>query len=232
MRKILSTRTLKEYLIDYGRQLNLAITCVDFIETISVAPDLTYRAPADIDAAIFTSANAVKYFFENYAAHEIIKDKRIFSLAGATSDELLQNGITPAHTAGSAITLSQLMVDMGNVKSALHICGDKRLSTIEDKLSQNKIQYHQLVVYETILITNKKIEEEFDAIMFYSPSGVKSFFANNVLKEEQVFCCIGDTTANALRELRPDLNILIPEDISLESMIDMISEYYKKQTPV
>ena len=65
MRKVLSTRTLKDYLIDYGRKLTLAITCIDFIETISVAPDLTYRAPVDIDAVIFTSSNAVKYFFEN-----------------------------------------------------------------------------------------------------------------------------------------------------------------------
>ena len=45
-------------------------------------------------------------------------------------------------------------------------------------------------------ISDKEIYQEiFDAILFYSPSGIKSFMKNNLLNDS--YCiCIGKTTSN------------------------------------
>ena len=71
------------------------------------------------------------------------------------------------------------------------------------------------------------LNEQFDAVLFLSPSGVESFFAANKLKDETVCCCMGTTTASALREKFSTAKIISPKEPSPESMIDAIVRYSK-----
>ena len=63
-----------------------------------------------------------------------------------------------------------------------------------------------------------------DGILFFSPSGVESYFKLNSIKDETCFC-IGETTAEAL-ENKKVKNIIISEKPSVESVITQVIEYY------
>ena len=109
----------------------------------------------------------------------------------------------------------------------MHIAGNLTLDTLEKKLKSAGIDYNRLVVYETILKSKRVPNKDFDVIMFYSPSGVGSFFLTNELNREATYCCIGNTTANALRGKYSNAKIISPVHPNPESMIDTIYQFAK-----
>src|ERR1019366_2683238 len=99
MKKVLSAKTLDKNTIAYAHSLNLDIQCMDFIETSALTFDTFTIAGQPVDGFVFTSANAVKYFFEKPDAPGFLKDKKVFALAGKTNDELRKHKIVPASSA-------------------------------------------------------------------------------------------------------------------------------------
>ena len=79
------------------------------------------------------------------------------------------------------------------------------------------------MVYETKQ-KSYKINQAFDGILFFSPSGVKSFLENNALDNKTCFC-IGTTTAKALENRTK--NIIIASQPTVENVIDEVIKYYK-----
>jgi uroporphyrinogen-III synthase len=63
-----------------------------------------------------------------------------------------------------------------------------------DFFKNKNIQLKELITYKN-LANPIKHNQIFDAILFYSPSGIKSFMKNNLLNDS--YCiCIGKTTSN------------------------------------
>ena len=60
----------------------------------------------------------------------------------------------------------------------------------------------ELIVYDTRL-TPVKLNNQPDAILFFSPTAVKSFFSMNELISRTKIICHGKTTAAALKQLLP-----------------------------
>ncbi len=54
-------------------------------------------------------------------------------------------------------------------------CGNIRSDEIPSKLKENNIPFEEIEVYKTTL-NPKKFESQFDAVLFFSPSGVRVFF--------------------------------------------------------
>ena len=63
---MLSTKTLDSDTLAFAQTLNLEVECVDFIETVAAAFNAKNMQAQNFDAVAFTSANAVKFFFENF----------------------------------------------------------------------------------------------------------------------------------------------------------------------
>ncbi len=142
---------------------------------------------------IFTSKNAVKSVAALVGDEK--PDWKIYSLGPNTSKLVTEvfPGSAIVGTAPSAEGLAELIVADGN-KEVVFFCGDIRLDTLPDRLGKAGVRVSETIVYETIS-SSEKIEGTFDGVLFFSPSGVKSFFEANDLGPETVLFAVGNTTA-------------------------------------
>lgn len=231
MKRVLSTRILSDETIAHGLSLNLEIQCRDFIDITEIPFDDTILLKGDFDSMAFTSSYAVKALVKNEVYKDLLKKKNIFSLSGRTADALAKAGLKAIVVADDAASLADKIIEMGLTKSILHPGGNLTLERLNLKMNKANIAYHPLAVYQTTL-NNLKLENssEYDAVMFYSPSGLKSFFHSNKLAVQTIVCCIGETTAKALRELQSHNSIIIPAVPSPEGMIEAIGNHFKKSS--
>lgn len=213
-KKVLATKTLKEDSLRYAKSLGLEVCCKDFIEiekTRFTLPEFSF------DSIVFTSANAVISFA---TAHENVKGKSIFALNGKTNETLLRYNIKAGFTAENAESLAEKIIQHSG-KSVLHICGNLGLDRLEKRFENTGISYRKLIAYNTILRPSKAETNSFDAVLFFSPSGVKSFFSANELPENVLCVAIGRTTAEALK-LKTANKIIIPSAPTPEALFDAI----------
>lgn len=225
---VLSTKTIDQKTVDYAASLNLDVRCVDFIKVSGVKVDVSSIDRHLFDSVAFTSSNAVKHFFQNENAPILLNGKNIFSLSGKTSEELSKRNFKVTCIGETAEELANSIIQSKLSKSVLHVCGNLTLKGLGEKLQKMKIEYTPVLVYKTVLQKNIILKEDFDAIMFYSPSGVKSFFINNKLKNETVCCCIGHTTAEVVREKKHNARIILPRLSSTLLMIEAIAWNFQK----
>ncbi len=154
--------------------------------------------------------------------------KRVYCLNGATKKvvEKLKN-ITITATADNAAALAQKMVNNYSIFNVSFFCGNIKRNELLQRLRENLITVKETVVYETIL-TPKKIENNYDAILFFSPSAVKSFFSVNELVGKIIFFCIGQTTANELKGFTQNQIIITAHKPSQKAVATAAIKYFKK----
>lgn len=228
LKQVLSTKTLDDKALMLAHSLGMSITCIDFIQINGLTFDLSLPNGQSPDAIVFTSANAVKYFFENEAARGFIKGKTIFSLSEKTSSELLTHGIHADYVKKNAGELARAIARVNGIKSVLHVCGNRRLDILEEQLNTAGINYASLFVYKTKL-KSMALNKIFDAILFYSPSGIEGFFAANHAGDKTVFCCIGETTSDELKKRIKNPTVIVPQAPAPETMISSLGEYYRNK---
>lgn len=233
MLKVLSTKLLSESQIDTASQMDISLSCIDFIEVHDLDFDLEVLKSLIYDAIVFTSSNAVKSFFKKAANNvfapsplERAGGEVIYSLSGKTKDELLKQGISPIAAADNAEQLADLIIANNKVRSVLHICGNLTLDTLQNRLMMEGLSYVQIQVYETVL-NAIEISELIDAVMFYSPSGVESFASKNIIGPNTLYCCIGLTTAEKLKSLNDKVDIILPKQPTPEAMLKAIKDFKK-----
>jgi uroporphyrinogen-III synthase len=227
LRSVLSTKTLDDKALVLAHSLGLSLTFVDFIQIKGLPVDLTSPDWQSFDSVAFTSSNAVKYFFSNPDTRIFLKGKSIFSLSEKTSSELLSHHIRADYIKKNASDLALAMISK-NAKSVLHFCGNRRLNIIREIVIPAGINYSELVVYETEL-KSMPLDKEFDAILFYSPSGVQGFFAANQQNHRTVYCCIGETTNTELKKHSWGTTIIIPDAPTPEAMVKLVGEYFRNK---
>lgn len=140
---------------------------------------------------IFTSANGVEGFFKNGfdAPHS-----SAICVGGKTESKLAEKGIKTLHTAKNAEELASFILQQQwDNSDFVHFCGNLALDTLEKSIANHNANYIKKIVYETELLY-PTLNKKYDALVFFSPSGVRSFVKNNSITDEMVFC-IGNTTA-------------------------------------
>lgn len=204
--KVLSTKGLDPSVIEKAKAHGIVIKEQ---EAIRIQPILTKEKWDEIfsilekrlEHAVFTSSNAVtalKKYLNDFVNH-LPPQWKIFCLSGKTKDLLVQNEEvfgTIEGTADNAGALAKVIISKG-VKEVLFFCGSKRREELPAMLKRAGVQVHEVVVYDTVE-TPITMEEDFGAILFFSPSAVQSFFAANQLKENTVCFAIGQTTAESI----------------------------------
>ena len=222
MLRVLSTKILDEKLVDTARDMGMSLDCVEVIGTRVVDFDSSALQSDNYDAIVFTSSNAVRAVTP-LSLGEGAGVRKIFAVSGKTKDELKKNGIVPEAVADSSEQLAEKIVSEGNIRSVLHICGNLRMDVLEKKLMSAGISYKALVVYETVPLDNK-VDANYDAVMFYSPSGVESFLTKNKLNRDTLYCCIGETTAAKLKGIDGNVNIVVAKEPKPEAMLTVIKQ--------
>lgn len=210
MQTILSTKKFtpsqKELLLNAG---------LSFVEYDAIS--ITYNSfslPRKLENLIFTSKNAIKALLKKDTAKKF-SDKPCFCVGNKTAAYLLGHGFNVVKKAKNALELAQFITQNFNTENFTFFCGNLRRDELPNTLRQKKVSLEEIVVYNT-QENPKKFKQQFDAVLFFSPSGIKSFTKHNSLNE-QLAVCIGETTAAEASKYTN--KITVANSTSVESVI-------------
>ncbi|MDY8137142.1 uroporphyrinogen-III synthase [Aquimarina sp. 2201CG5-10] len=215
MKTLLSTKKLtlsqKELLLNSG--IGLVEYSAIEIEILKVEIENV------VQNAIFTSKNAVKAI-SDYG----INISNCFCVGQNTKRLLEENGEKVIENAQNASDLAKIILKKYKNESFVFFCGDLRRDELPDLLKQNNVDLKEQIVYKTH-INSKKIDRTFDGILFFSPSGVQSYFSENKIGENVVFC-IGNTTASEAQKYTD--RIIIANKPTVENVIVQAVKHFNK----
>lgn len=175
-----------------------------------------------IKNVIFTSQNAVESLLYSFAASEL--DFTNIFCVGRRTKRLIEKKIGKVtHIESSAEKLANYLSANLKNESYTFFCGNKRRDDLPEILSKQKNEVTEVECYSTLL-SSKKIEDKFNGILFYSPTGIESYLMKNTRKSLVAFC-IGETTANEARKHFE--NVIVAEFSTVNSVIESVNNYYQ-----
>jgi uroporphyrinogen-III synthase len=199
---ILSTADLDPGVIQEALERGVVIDCVSFISTSGIEEEELKKKIRDLEgqkhAVAFTSAHAVQAV--GRWTQSPLRNWTIYCLEGATK-KAIEKTFGPVAIMGTArdgrLLAKKILSD--GVKKLIFFSGNLRRDELPDELSKQAVQIQEWVVYETNP-TPKTVGSAYDGILFFSPSGAKSYFSCNSPSAGVVLFAIGPTTAQAVRE--------------------------------
>lgn len=220
---------LEQSLLNKALDHNIVLNTMAFIQVIDISDETevwekisaAYQQNATV---VFTSASAVFAVCEHPSF--VRPDWKIFCIEKATKKAVLQY-FDESYISGSAKDSDELagkIKESADVKEVIFFCGDKRMDTLPSILLRSGIITKEIVVYKTVEQPTF-IEKEHNGILFYSPSGVSSFFSMNTTSPETVLFAIGNTTAAAIK-LETDNKIVVCPTPSKEALLDEAINYF------
>lgn len=177
--------------------------------------------------AVFTSMNAADAVISHL--NGVKPGWKLFSIGNTTRKILAayfgEQAIVA--TGSNARNLAESIVKNADTSQVVFFCGDQRRDELPSVLAQNNIAVEEVVVYCTVAL-HSKVHNAYQAILFFSPSAVNSFFADNQLASDVTVFAIGETTATAIRNFS-DNEIIVSEEPGKEELIRNMLTYYRTQ---
>lgn len=168
---------------------------------------------------ITTSFIATKYILE-------LPISGNFYCVGETSANLIKKEKKEVFTTQlNADNLAKWIVkNIPQKTNFVYFCSKIRNPLLKTYLTKKNYSLKEIITYNTLLIENK-LEENYNAYVFFSPSGVKSFHKKNKIPQKAIIFAIGKTTEQALKNYDyPE--IIIPEEPKTDLLLKKIQEYY------
>lgn len=193
---ILSTKRLlpnqRELLLNAG---------VAFVEYNAISIEkVPFTLSQKLKNLIITSQNGAKIIIDHLKQHPAKGEQeqiKYFVVGSKTTALLALNGIKATKTAQNASKLAHYIAQEHAKDTFTYLCGKQRRDELPKILKEAEISCNELVAYETY--ENKQsFDRIFDAVLFFSPSGVSAFAKAN--KTQPIAFCIGETTATAARD--------------------------------
>jgi len=184
---------------------------------------IEFDAKTNFDLLLFTSKNAVWSILKN-EKHELLRQIKCICVGEKTKELLEKNGFKVLDFAHYAEDLTQIISKKYSDKSFAFFCGNLRRDVLPDFFKENKIEFSEFQVYHNEF-TSQKIQEDFDVVLFFSPSGVQSFLEKNTLAHQICFC-IGTTTKQALTPHTK--NVVLSEKPIITSVLNEVARYFLK----
>lgn len=203
---ILCTRPVDITLVEDAASKGIQADIIEFISTNAIKDPALKSSVNQIankeNTVIFTSMNAVE------AVTNLLDDSpcewKIFCMGNTTRQLVIKYFGEKAlvSTGNNATELARAVVyykqhHEGN-DSCIFFCGDQRREELPAILEANKIGFSEITVYQTIE-TPHVVDKYYDAILFFSPSAVHSYFKSNKANDSTEFYAIGSTTATAIK---------------------------------
>tara|TARA_B110000914_G_C15496544_1_gene463572 strand:+ start:933 stop:1610 length:678 start_codon:yes stop_codon:yes gene_type:complete len=193
--------------------------------SIQLIKNIDFDKTTKIETPVFTSSNGVKGFMT------LVKEKKIaitkiacYAIEGKTSKTAKEYGIQIKKTAYSATNLAK-EIKKNKETSVIHFTSKFRRKELYEALKKEKIAIEPVLVYNK---TNTPSEiQDIDAMLFFSPSQIDSFFSKNNLNINKPVFCIGPSTAKHIKE-KGYKNIIIAKVPSEKELIAILIEYYNK----
>jgi uroporphyrinogen-III synthase len=201
--QILCTRPLSQGIIDVANSKGLSTDVLSFIETAAIE---TVEVQQEIEhtfllktTVVFTSMNAVDAVAAYLTDEQ--PDWQVYCI-GFTTQQLVKKYFGAQVIVGvaeNAAALAEKIIEDAATDEVVFFCGNQRRDEMSTLLAQAGITVTEVVVYETIAVPHV-VKKDYDAILFFSPSAVDSFFSVNKIKRETLFFTIGTTTAETIQQ--------------------------------
>lgn len=225
--QILSTKPVGVELARIAGEHNICIDGVSFIETEEIISEELKKIIAALSqqniTAVFTSAKAVN------AVKKLLPAKpswKIFCIGYQTknsaADTFSEKNIIGIADNGE--DLGEEIIKQSSIKKIIFFCGNQRRETLPEKLKKNGIELEEIVVYKTIE-KPKIISKHYAGILFFSPSGVRSFFSVNKINETVQSFAIGATTAKEIKTYS-QLPIIVSEHPDKEELVQLVIKHF------
>jgi len=229
---ILSTRLLDDEFTCELEGEDILVDSLAFIKTEPVsATELRKKiqeALAMTTTVVFTSANAVEPVASKKESQQLIQ--KIFCIGHSTKQSVVKyfGERSIAGVADNAKGLATAILD-ANVSELIFFCGDQRRDELPALLKKHKVNVKEITVYTTIAIP-EKIEKKYEAILFFSPSAVKSFFEYNLPGDQTVLFAIGNTTAEEIKNYSK--NKIVVSDVPDANTLLQTAVTFFKNNPI
>lgn len=226
--KILSTKKLNQEAIDKASVNDIEIDELPFIITEPIKDDALKNVLRGFlqqnITAVFTSKNAA-LAFDQIVNREL--PWKIFCIGQATKKTATKifGADKIIGVADSAIDLSNVIIQDDEIKKVHFFCGNLRGDELPNNLKGAGREVEEIIVYETIETPQKMSRKQYDGILFFSPSAVKSFFSLNKLNEELQVFAVGKTTADSILQ-HEKREIIIAEIPGQENLIDNVIAHF------
>ncbi|HLW62853.1 MAG TPA: uroporphyrinogen-III synthase, partial [Flavobacterium sp.] len=179
---ILSTKKLqsnqKQFLLNAG----FSVIEADFIK-ISRLPFQLKNTPTLL---LFTSQNAVKSVLKNEKA-EILKTIPAICVGIKTKQLLETNGFKVLAMEEYAQRLAPIIQKDFSKEQIAFFAGNLRRNILPNAMNESNIAFDEYLVYQNEE-SSLKIKAKTDGILFYSPSGIKSYLKQNTITTQTCFC--------------------------------------------
>lgn len=232
---VTSTKKLKPALIGAAKAEGFIISDHDFIQVFPLWSEEKQAAfdtllAAGIQYVAVTSAHAVESLrpYIRASGRKEYNNWKMLCLSGSTKDSVAGFFHGRQHIvaeAGNARALAVKIVEQG-IKDLVFFCGNLRRDDLPRTLQAAGVQVHELVVYKTAQQPLKVPAA--DAVLFFSPSAVESFFAVNQLEPQTVCFAIGETTGAALKG-KTGNRVVISRDPTQEAVLESLYAHFKKK---
>lgn len=226
--RILSTGPLPEAAIEEAAAQNIIVDVRPFIETRPKIDDAIaeqiqqlFQKPITV---VFTSSNAITAVAQFFRKPIHWKIYCVGVTTAKLSEQLFQ--IPILGSADNAATLADIILKAGT-SEIFFFCGNIRRDELPQKLRSANILVNEIVVYETVP-TPHVISEHYDAVLFFSPSAVQSFFLTNRIHSETKLFAIGETTAEAIRR-HTKSPVIVAQNPSKEFLVKQVATYFNTE---
>ena len=175
-----------------------------------------------IDNVVITSQNGVEALLQNFSQAEL-SFKNIYCVGRRTKRKIERQISKVTHVENSAAELAKYLIKQKDIKEITFFCGNKKRDELTDILMKNSVSVNEIEVYRTLLNT-RKFDDEFDGVLFYSPSGIESYLVDNNNLNAVAFC-IGTTTA--IEAKKHFKKVEVAKLPTIESVIKLVNQYYE-----
>ncbi|WP_078829786.1 uroporphyrinogen-III synthase [Sediminibacterium ginsengisoli] len=225
---ILSTRPVTASLQALANSKGVQLDALPFIETelidtIDVQQEIEQTALQYATIA-FTSMNGVDAV--TYLLNGQIPDWNIYCIGHATRQqvEAYFGEQSISGTADDAAGLAELIIEEEATDEVIFFCGNQRRDELPLALRGAGIDVQEIIVYQTRELQHR-VDKIYDAILFFSPSAVNSFFRQNTLPAQTIVFAIGSSTANAVRRYCSN-TIITAASPSKKELIEQAIAYF------
>lgn len=223
---ILSTGSLDERIADLAATHAIHLDIIPFIKTEAITyldQQIIKELSLQPLIIVFTSSNAVNIVAPYYQ----VTSKWSFYCIGKTTCDLVKEKFGEAKILGSASNATRLaakIIQDQPSQKIVFFCGDQRRDELPDLLRESGKSVQEITVYNTVP-TPVLLSKHYDGIIFYSPSGVHSFFSLNTIHTGCRIFAIGETTAAAIRNYVAS-EIIFPAATGKKELIEAVIEYF------
>lgn len=220
----------------------LLFPAVEIAEPLSWTEcDSVFGTLNEYSGIIFTSVNAVEYFFKRAIQQrnrDQIKNIPLFAVGEKTKSVIESYGFhteeIPSHFSAEQLAFDLIKRPVAG-KKFLFPKGNLAKSDLETVLSSSGATVNSITVYETrepqLDAARKRLLNEItecaDMITFFSPSSVVHFLhavSNKIIQTKNV-AVFGETTADAARKERLHVVVVAPRS-TIETFTEAIQNFY------